>query len=183
MNTKPYKDVRNKFRTESLFLETYSYDILDPTVYQPVWTLKEFDHPLHPNHIFYDHFPDHTVPSLRRVYMAYSDPSEYKFAMEVFGSDRHWKLLTGLKFFQPLVAEWRESLQAKLQAEAVDTIRAISKSDSKSALQAAKWLAEKGYLQKEVKGRPSKQDIARKVVEEVTQDKMLKEDAERVGLA
>lgn len=183
MNTKPYKDVRNKFRTESLFLETYSYDVLDPKIYQPVWTLKEFDHPLHPNHIFYDHFPDHTVPSLRRVYMAYSDPSEYKFAMEVLGSDRHWKLLTGLKFFQPLVAEWRESLQAKLQAEAVDTIRAISKSDSKSALQAAKWLAEKGYLQKDVKGRPSKQDIARKVVEEVTQDKMLKEDAERVGLA
>jgi hypothetical protein len=182
-NTKPYKDIRNRFRTESLFIETYKYESLDPEVYVPVWTLREFPHKLPPNHVFYDKFPDHTVPALRDEYMRIMDPTEYRFAEEVFGSFRHWKILREAKFMQDVLPEWRDSLQSKLKAEAVRIIRNIANSGDKSSLQAAKWLAEKGYIEKDHKGRPSKKDIAQKLVEEANQAKLLQEDAERIGIS
>lgn len=177
-----YKDIRNRYRTASLFLESYDWGT-DTEKYQPVWTLSDTDRVLDPNHVFYEVYPDHTYPSLRRIYLEYMDPVEFRFATDVIGSDRHWKILQNLKWFQPYLEEWRQALDLKLRSEAVNTIRSIAKDDtSKGQLQAARWLAEKGYSEKEQKGRPSKRDLANKLATEAVASKMLEEDAERIGL-
>lgn len=177
-----YKDNRGRYRTASLFLETYDWD-LDPLVYQPVWTLADTDKKVDPNHRFYDLYPDHTFPSFRRLYLEYMDPVEFRFATEVLGSDRQWKLLQTLKWFQPYLEEWRMALDLKLRSEATRTIRAIAEDPtSKGQLQAAKWLAERGYASKQEKGRPSRHELANKLASEVVASKMLEEDAERIGL-
>jgi hypothetical protein len=178
----PYKDIRNRFRTESLFFETYNHNELDTSIYQPVWTLKDTPKPVNPNHVFYDVYPDHMYPSLRQIYLEYQDPVEFTFATEVFGSDRHWKALCALNWFKPYVAEWREALELKIRSQNVRKVMEIAKSADKAGLSAAKWLAEKGYVPKEAKGRPSKQEIQNKLVSEVVATRMLEEDAERIGL-
>jgi hypothetical protein len=185
---KPYRIITpdgvttNRLRTSSLFLESYDYQDLDTSVYQPLWTLGEIPRQVDPNHVFYDVYPNHTFPSLRTLYLSYADPIEFNFAMGVFGSDRTWRMLLKAPWFQPYIEEYRQALTQKLRSDAVEVIRKESMSGGKLALQAAKWLAEQGYEDKASKGRPSKKDIESRIISEVSQSKLLEEDAERIGV-
>ena len=181
LNNAPYRDVNGKYRTTSLFLETINFELGDH--YQPRFTLKEHDFYPAPSNKYYDAYPNHVIPSLRRLYLEVSDPEEFLFAMEVFKSDRHWQILTDAEWFQPYLHEYREALHKKLRSEAIRDIRKISGSmDEAKALQAAKWLGEGGYKAKREKGRPEASEVVRETKVQVASKAMVNEDAERIGL-
>lgn len=157
------KDLRvpgnNRYRTDSLF-----YEFRRPG-YTPLWSIKEDDHEV--NGVVY--------PSLKKIYMEYDDPTEYSFAMDVFGSWKHWQQIFSTRFFQKQVALWREEMEIKLRSKG---IRAVIQEvvDGKAKMTAAKYLSDRGWLNEEKKGRPSKKKIeteAKKIArihEEVDED-------------
>lgn len=120
-------------------------------------------------------------PSLYRLYMEESDPTEYRFANKYLADWQHWKRLCECEWFKETVARWREELDLKLQAEALSRIIEESKQTGREGHSASKYLLEKGWL-KDTKGRPSKaqvSDAAHKIASENTR---LKEDAARLGV-
>lgn len=163
-----YLDAQGRYRTESLFAETTkAYDS-----YPPEFTLSDKDRTRNGAPLL----------SLKRLYMEAGDPTEYNFAMQVFGSWEHWQKLCKCKWFQPHLDKWRIDLEAKVVAEAVAAIREISKDiGNKGRLTAAKWLAERQFS-KGKKGRPSKEDIARETQKLLEHNEDVGEDAERLGI-
>lgn len=148
-----------KRKTISLFLENnYTREKEDPAPY----TLKDRDH--------------RGKISLKRIFMECEDPTEYLFAIAAFGSWEHWQVLKNTKAFQPTYEAWRRELEAKLQAEAILTIR----KDALSNPTSARWLAEKGWLDKATKGRPSKAEVERERKRLAEQADTLESDAGRV---
>lgn len=158
----PYKDSMGRYLTQSLFLECYTGN----DKYEPVFTLKEFDY--------------QGLPSIRRLFLEYDDPTGYLFAKEVLGSYEHWKQLIKLQWFKEHVDEWLIELDVKAQANALKKIKSISEQESNVAFQAAKFLAEQGWKNK--RGRPSKQEIEheRKVAAGV--DSAVEGDLQRIRL-
>lgn len=180
----PYKDKQGRYRTESLFLETIRKGSLDREYYWPIFTLRDEPAKLYPYDWYYPRHKDGMVPSLRQIYLSYSDPAEYEFAMKVFKSDRHWKILTECEFFKPYLEEWRRTLARKLESEAVMIMRDLAvNGPGPQALQAAKWLAERAYFEPaRGKGRPSNKEVAAATKVEVAAQRLLEEDAERLGI-
>jgi hypothetical protein len=106
--------VSNKFKNsigrrllQALFFET---TLADKS--QVLFTLKEQDH--------------EGYPSLYRLYMEASDPTEYQFAVSNLDGWSHWTELCAAKWFQPYVEAWRAELAVKLDSEAQARIRAIA---------------------------------------------------------
>ena len=164
----PYKDVMNRYRTQSLFWE-YNADRKE---FEPLWTCKDEDH------------KSGKYPSLKHLYIAMNDPTEYSFAMKYFGSYEHWKVLCSREWFKPIVEAWRDELELKMKSEALVTIREISddKDDSR-ALQAARYLADKGWLDKATKGRPTKESVQGETKRLAHKASELDEDATRIGIS
>jgi hypothetical protein len=182
-NVAPYKDVMGRYRTESLFYETMSKGELDRDVYWPIFTLEENPKKLTASNWYFERYPDNTIPSLRQIYLKMADPAEYDFAMAVFKSDRHWKILTNCAFFQPYLEEWRTTLRLKLRSEGIKTLRELALSGpGPQALQAGKWLAEMSFEPRAEKGRPTAKQVATETRVQVEQNKFLMEDAERMGI-
>jgi hypothetical protein len=178
----PYKDIGNRYRTESLFLETITG--LDPDIYWPLWTLKTEDVILPPSHWYFRRFPKGTIPSLRRIYLQIADPHEHEFAMRVFKSDQQWKAVCSSTKIRDHVDEWRQALELKLKSEGAAILRDMALHGAgPQAIQAARWLAEGGWKTKATKGRPSKDEVSRQVKVEVGIAKTLEADAERIGLS
>ena len=101
-----------------------------------------------------------SYPSLKKLYLDMSDPNEYEFATTYLLGWDHWQRICNNKVLSKHINNWRYELELKLRSEAVKLIR--SKAKSESGINAAKWLAEKGWDKKEV-GRPSKEEIAREL--------------------
>lgn len=165
------KDDLGRFRTQSLFWET-RYGTEDK--YPPLFTLKSEN--LEKDGIEYI--------SLKKIYMSYDHiPNfEYEFALTVFNSWEHWQKLANDSFpaIRNEIKSWREELDIRLKAQALKALILASKDNDPKGIQAARYLAEKGYLSK--RGRPSKGDIEREVKLEAGQRKQLQEDLERIGL-
>lgn len=129
------------------------------------FTLKEDDH--------------EGYVSMKKLYLQYNDPTEYQFAIEVLGNYSHWKLLSNCDWFKPYVESWRDEMEAKLTSEAVRQIALASMEEK--GFQAAKWLAEKGYKEKQV-GAKSKAAKAKEAKINQMVDEDLEKDAVRLGL-
>lgn len=139
-----FKDpVTGNFLTQSLFLE-HGYDT-DRAVY----TLKDDDHE-HKGVIYL---------SLKRLYLEMEDLGEHEFASVHLAGWRHWQRICNNKLFAPLIDQWREELEVKMRGRAIATIAKEADSGGRSALQAAKWLADRGWKKKT--GRPSNADVQR----------------------
>lgn len=125
--------------TQSLFLELG---------YSPaaIYTLKE-DHYEYNGKIY---------PSIKRLYITANDPTEYEFAITHFLGWKHWLRIADNKAIKPYIEECREELEVKLRSLAVK--RVIAHSASPTGLQAAKWLADRGWSTRGA-GRPTKADI------------------------
>ena len=185
----PYKDVMGRWRTDSLFVETIDALGRDDSgeqrfqKYTPMFTLREHDLKLTPSSPWFERYSDKMVPSLRRLYLEYNDPTEYAFASEIFRSTYHWKHLCGLKWFKAHVEEWRRTLGEKLRGIGVQKLVELSTGlDPKFALQAAKWLAEGHFEDKGGKGRPSKAEVATQMRRELDIEQIYRDDASRLGL-
>ena len=156
------KDAIGKWRTYSLFEEHRHSD------YTVFWTLKDED--------------TENYPSLKKIYLSYDHVPgfEYEFAIDVFGSWTHWEKLcnSGLK---GTIADWRAEVEIMLKARSMVIIINTSKAgEGSSRLQAARYLADKGYAPQ--RGRPTKlgKERALKIDSKVNAD--IEDDLERVGL-
>jgi hypothetical protein len=58
------------------------------------------------------------------------------------------------------IAAWREELEVKLRSQGVRGVMLEAYSEGKGSLQAAKWLADKGWTEKRTAGRPSNEELA-----------------------
>lgn len=124
--------------TQSLFLELGYSDFA-------VFTLKEED---------YKH-KGKTYPSLKRLYVEMEDVGEYEFATTYLLGWPHWKRLCENKQIAKHIEIWREELEIKLRSRAIKTL--VAKTQTETGVNAAKWVAEKGWS-KGVVGRPNKQE-------------------------
>ena len=147
----------NQWRTSSLFWE------FRRNGHKAYWTLKDFDHIV----------DGETFHSLKDKFLSYRDPTGYQFAIEVFGS---WPLFQAMEKSYDLkntIQRWKDELDVMLMSEGIKSI-VDEAANGKSKASAAKYLIEKGWVQK--KGRPSKAAIQKeankmaRVMDEVDED-------------
>lgn len=159
------KDSMGRFRTQSLFVE-HKHD-----KYPAPFTLKDYDH--------------NGGLSLYQRYMDTADPTEYSFAIAMFGSWRHWQVLTSTKWFAPTIKRWRDELSVKFESDRFQEMRDVAETckGTPQGVQATKWLAERySAVSKPQRGRPSKAEKASALKQETEEAKLLAEEAERLGL-
>lgn len=92
------------------------------------------------------------------VFLELRDPSEYQAAMTLLGDWEHWQEVRNHVLIKPHVDKWQAELEVKLRSEAIQQMKQHAKQPGGTA--AAKWLADKGYVQegpKKVVGRPKKE--------------------------
>lgn len=133
----PLRDTIHRMLTRALFYETRTEG------YQPIYTLKPREH--------------EGLPSARQIYLDCADPTEWVPAHVLVGSWDHWQKLIKCDWFQPFLIEWRDALDVKVRAEAIRAIRHIAGGTSPNALQAAKWIAARGWDQRRP-GRPTNEE-------------------------
>src|SRR5688500_10457046 len=132
------KDVMGRFLTTSLFLEpNYNEELA-------VYTLSDEDKEY--NGVVY--------PSLRRLYMETSDPTEYQFASKYLYSWDHWQRLLKSNLIAEEIEKWRMELEVKLRSDAVKAILAAE------GFQALKWAAD-GNWRYVYRGRSTKKERER----------------------
>lgn len=167
------KDDRNVMRTTSLFWEVRK-DRAEDADFIPLFSLKEEDHEVNGHYFF----------SLKKIYLSYDHvPSlEYDFAKDVFGSWEHWLKLTKSSMRHEFQS-WRDELDVRIKAEALRGLMQASRAPDARGVTAAKYLADKGYAEKRVAGRPSSGEVERQKKIAVDVQDRLSEDMARLGLA
>jgi len=90
------------------------------------------------------------------------DPTDYTFAMLVFGSWQAWERMRKSKELQGrMINRWRDELTVRLMSKGLRGV--ISEVGKKGSLGASKYLIEEGWLPNKEKptgyGRPSKRRI------------------------
>ena len=172
MKHNDYKDDLGRYRTQSLFWEL-SHGV-DTIKYPPVFSIKDYD--IERDGVKY--------PSLKRIYMSYDHlPGyEYEFAIDTLGSWDHWCKLANdtIPDIKDTIKAWRDELDIKHQALGMKALIHASKDNDAKAVNAAKYLVEKGYISK--RGRPSKAEIEGEVKRSARSKKELNDDLERIGL-
>lgn len=121
--------------------------------------------------------------ALKEVYMSIEDPTEYEFAIKVFGSFRHWKLISGLWWAKDHVAEWREELAVKLKSKAIKDVVSLVDSEfvkETTRLQGLKWLANSEYAEKPTETKKKASSKKEAIDKEVLRD--VSDDFERLGI-
>tara|TARA_R100000781_G_scaffold114004_2_gene83788 strand:+ start:476 stop:1009 length:534 start_codon:yes stop_codon:yes gene_type:complete len=158
------KDSRNRYRTMSLFREFYLSEV------EPLWTLQDED-------------PQGVLPSLKKLYMDIGDPTEYEFALQAFGSWKHWIKIKSSKNIKVHLEDWPIELEVKLRSEGIKGV--IKEAESgKAKFNAAKFLANADWKASTSKrGRPSKEEVERERKIAAKLNSEFSEDAERIGLA
>jgi len=157
-----FKDSMNRYKTQSLFREFYIQDI------KPVYCLLEED-------------SKGELPSLKKLYMDVGDPTEYEFAMQAFGSWKHWLKIKSAKAIQPWIEDWPTELEVKLRSEGIRKVIQES-SSGKSTFNAAKYLANGEWNRASKRGRPTKEEVERERKIAAKLDAEFSEDAQRIGL-
>ncbi len=123
-------------------------------------------------------------------YVALEDPTGYKVTQELLnGEYAHWVTLMEQKWFRDAKAVWDKELDAKLMARGLDSIMQIARGDDEEVkppvrLQAAKFLATRGYVlpeQKSNRGRPTKEEVEGELKREAGIQATLSEDLARIG--
>lgn len=127
--------------TQGLFLEIQYGEFA-------VFTLKDDDY----------EYNGKTYPSLKKLYLEMEDVVEYEFATKYLLGWTHWQRMCANKQLLKHIEEWREELELKLRSKAIKAMR--DKVNTEQGINAAKWLAEKGWDKKGV-GRPNKQQEER----------------------
>lgn len=164
-----FKDNSNRWRTKSLFVEFAD----EPDKYPPIFTIAEEDREI----------DGKLYISAKRKYLEYMDPTEFTFATKVFGAYPCWEAVCGSPFISPHIEQWRKELEIKLKAEGIQSMYAAMRERDDTT--AAKWFAEGRWKETPTaaskRGRPSKQEILRKLSEDARTERMHIEAAKRLG--
>ena len=159
------------WHTKGLFYETTIPE--DRETMGTSWTLKEDDHPA----------DGKIYKSMKKLYIAMEDVTEYEFAQATLGSYKHWERLLESPIIRPHIEQWRKELNLKMKARAMKSIIKAATEDEKLSFQAMKYLADNEYLDtKSKRGRPSKDEVKAELRKEVQTNKTLLDDAARIGL-
>ena len=164
------KGPNGKCRTKSLFYELSYYDTTDV-----IFTTKEQDITV----------KGKAYVSLQQLFinMVPNDPTEYEFAMSVFGSWEVWKTISESPQLKPFVTNWRNEVVVKVKSKAIQAIAEEMKSNGRSSFSAAKLLLDKGWLDNDTASQAKRKLQAK---EQQEQDKqalsLLENDAQRLGL-
>lgn len=156
--------------TQGLFIETVRQEEKTGVKY----TLKDREH--------------RGYPSLYQLYLALEDLTEYEFANTYLGGWDHWQALLACTWFQEYINRWRTELELKLKCEAIKRIRMEAESGGKSSYQANRWIVDRGWIDKHAepkrgRGRPSKNEIRERALQEAQDDySQLQDDMKRLGL-
>lgn len=126
--------------TQSLFLET-QYSVYS------IYTLKDDDH----------EYNGKLYPSIKKLYLATEDPTEYIFATTYLLGIKHWYRIYENKLMQDHIDQWRFELELKLRSKGV---RQLISAANKGSQSAAKFLVDKGWADRAA-GRPSKEELAK----------------------
>lgn len=160
-----FKGTNNKWFSKGIFFETAEGDKANC-----MYTLKDEDHL--------------GFPSLSRLYLNMSDPTEYNFATTYLGGWAHWEYLCSSPWFKPYIARWRRELEVKLKSEALAIVIRESRRDGKNTMAAARYLIERGWEAKEgqgrTRGRPTKDDIKQATHDLLKANESLEDDFERI---
>lgn len=133
-------DFQGRPLTQGLFLEfNYNTDFA-------VFTFNDED----------KEYKGNIYPSLKKLFLACEDPTEYVFAKTYLLNWAHWQRMNENKALRKHFDEWREELEIYLRSQGMRSIIDMSEDN----YQAAKYLAEKGWEKRGV-GRPSKQEQER----------------------
>lgn len=164
-NKKRFKNSSGARYTQGLFFEQVGED--KSTV---VYTLKDNDHM--------------GYPSLYRLFMEREDILEFEFANEYLDGYEHWQILCDTAWFAPFVQRWRRELELKLRTRALVNVINESKSNSRNAFAANKFLLERGWDiegKKNVRGRPTKDEIKAEAQAQVLDLRRINEDFKRLS--
>lgn len=133
-----------KYVTISMFKELNKH-----ADYKPTFNMKKDD--------------DATTYSFEKIYLALSDPTEYRLVQEVFNNDaKHWEACKSSPELVDFIEKCREKLMKKLQSEAFGKIMSLAFDDgNKNQMAALKILYDIKPI-KTVKdvGRPKKEKKA-----------------------
>jgi len=157
------KDKAGRYRSSSLFKECYE----STEEYPALFTLSAED--------------KGELISFGRVFIELEDPTGYETSQVLLGSYQHWKKLLKAKWFREALEGWEEELEIKLKSKAVQQINKIAETDTSQALQASKYLADKGWEKK--RGAPTKAEKAAAAKKAAKVDKAVSDDLARVGLS
>jgi len=133
--------------------------------------------------------------NFRKEYIKDMDPTGYKTATRLLENYDHFLFLMRSNWFKTAKAEWDKELAAKMEQEALDKLRGIlnaTESDIKPSerISAAKALLARSDALKasgepqnaKKRGRPTKDEVAGALKEEIRLTKEEMEDLERIGL-
>lgn len=108
----------------------------------------------------------------RSEFLKYNDPTGYLFSEKWLEDGyRKWTTFVNSYGVKEEVKEWMNTLSVKLQASAITQI-----AEQRESFQALKWLADRGWVEKEDKRTKESKKAAAKAHEEVAAD------MERLGL-
>jgi hypothetical protein len=123
------------------------------------------------------------LPSLKALYLACGDPTEYSFAMEAFGSWNQWLKIKASKAIGPYLEGWDMELELKLKSDGLRSVIGEAKGGGKSSFNAAKYLANGDWNKATKRGRPSKEEVAKELKIAAKLDAEFADDATRIGLS
>jgi hypothetical protein len=123
--------------------------------------------------------PVYNLKEVKQLFMEAKDPSEYEAAMRIVGCWEHWNEIRNHPLIKQHVDKWQVELAVMLKSEAIKQMQVHAKQPGGTA--AAKWLADKGYAEGDVKkvGRPRKEE---ELPEESVISKRIAGDAARLGI-
>ena len=157
MDKSKLKDTMGRPLTQGLFLE------IGYNTQYAVYTLEDED----------KLYKGVMYPSLKKLYLAAGDPTEYMFAKANLLNWQHWRRLNDNKVLCAYFDDWREELEVMLRSEAIQGI--IDDTANDGSFQAKKWLADRGWVKEKV-GRPSKQERERETrIHERVNDALMSE--------
>ena len=137
--------------TKGLFFETTGED-----KYGVMYTLKDKDH--ESKGVIY--------PSLYRLYIECSDPTEYEFANQHLDGWSHWQMISNSSWFKEHVDRWRWELELKLKAAAIRRIAEEAQGNGRAKFAANKFLVDGGWTSK----ADSKNPVGRPTQERIKQE-------------
>jgi hypothetical protein len=157
-----FKNASGARLTQALFYEETGADKSSV-----IYTLKDQDH--------------EGFPSLYRLYLEMEDVLEYEFANTYLDGWSHWELLNQAGWFKPYILRWRKELELKIRSKALRKLREDATSTSKTANSSNRYLLERGWADKQTKGRPSKDEIRKAAKEQAESTKILQSDFLRLN--
>lgn len=120
-----------------------------------------------------------TIYSLKKLFLDMEDPHEWTFSDTYLLGWSHWQKMNNNKILRAHFDAWREELSIKMRSKALQQILDLADDGN---MNAAKFVAKKEWEQRGA-GRPSKQEIQKKIAEDANIESTFKRDQDRLSKA